>query len=179
MRLLSPSSIFATCPHQLHGLRRSALDPFFSKQSIIQLEPMIREKLEILCGFIETKLKTGEPVEFNLAYMALTTDVITQAVFGKSGCWDCLTRPRFAAEWRATILGAAEYSTLVRHCFSLVELMRKVPYQYVMMLNKRMGFFTQSMNVRSRNRLSVSQSTNNSSQSTQAWPNTYPKRPQD
>ena len=44
----APSSTFSTVSHDIHRTRRGALNPFFSKRSVQQLEPLIRSKVEKL-----------------------------------------------------------------------------------------------------------------------------------
>lgn len=65
----------ATLDHDLHRIRRTALNPFFSKQSIFKLEPVIRDLVARLCGRFEQFRGTGNPVNLGHAYAALTTDV--------------------------------------------------------------------------------------------------------
>ena len=64
-------SSFATAGHNLHRLRRSALNPFFSKRSIANNEALIREKVEHLCRRLEQCRKDKEIVRFDAAFMAL------------------------------------------------------------------------------------------------------------
>ena len=44
----APGSTFSTVSHDVHRTRRGALNPFFSKRSVQQLEPLIRSKVEKL-----------------------------------------------------------------------------------------------------------------------------------
>lgn len=91
------SSGFGTVSHDLHRLRRNALNPFFSKQAIGRMEPLIRSMIEKLCARFELLQKSGEPVETLHAYAALTTDIITTYCFGTS--YGCLEDPNWKWEW--------------------------------------------------------------------------------
>ena len=90
-------SMFGTVPHDLHRLRRGALNPFFSKQAVTRLEPMIRELIEKLCVRFEKCRETGEPVETGQAYAALTTDIITKYAFRTS--YGCIDDPDWKWSW--------------------------------------------------------------------------------
>lgn len=91
------SSMFGTVPHDLHRLRRSALLPFFSKQAVTRLEPLIRGLIQKLCTRFEECRKTGQPVETGQAYAALTTDIITTYSFNTT--YGCIDDPGWKYEW--------------------------------------------------------------------------------
>lgn len=91
------SSMFGTVSHDLHRLRRGALNPFFSKQAITRMEPLIRELLEKLCARFEKFRETGEPVDTLHAFAALTTDIITMYSFNTS--YGCLEDPQWNWTW--------------------------------------------------------------------------------
>ncbi|KAL5376808.1 hypothetical protein DPSP01_010219 [Paraphaeosphaeria sporulosa] len=91
------SSGFGTVSHDLHRLRRNALNPFFSKQAIGRMEPLIRGLIEKLCERFEQSQQSGEPVNTLHAYAALTSDVITAYCFGTS--YGCLDDPYWKWEW--------------------------------------------------------------------------------
>lgn len=90
-------SMFGTVSHDRHRLRRSALNPFFSKQAITRVEPLIRDLIEKLCARFETCREAGEPVETLRVYAALTTDIITAYSFNTS--YGCLDDPDWKWEW--------------------------------------------------------------------------------
>ena len=89
--------MFGTVPHDHHRLRRGALNPFFSKQAVARLEPVIREIIDKVCARFEKCRESGEPVETGRAYAALTTDVITRYSFGTS--YGCVDDPSWKWDW--------------------------------------------------------------------------------
>lgn len=91
------NSGFGTVSHDVHRMRRNALNPFFSKQAIGRMEPLIRGLIEKLCARFEKSKETGEPVITLHAYAALTTDIITSYCFGTS--YGCLDDPNWKWEW--------------------------------------------------------------------------------
>lgn len=74
-------SILTTRDHDVHRRRRQALSNSFSKAAIVNLEPMIHEKVQTLCD----KLLRYPPRPFDItaAYSCFTTDVITDYCFGE------------------------------------------------------------------------------------------------
>jgi cytochrome P450 len=61
-----------TGPHDLHKLRRSALNPFFSKGSVRKLQPVIDTKTNQLLDRFGDFQRTGDVVVLNHAFAALT-----------------------------------------------------------------------------------------------------------
>ena len=66
-----PQAAFATPDHNLHRMRRAALNPYFSKAKVRQLQPRIESSLlNLLARFGEFQ-QSGEPMTVSLAYAAL------------------------------------------------------------------------------------------------------------
>ncbi|KAI9878625.1 MAG: hypothetical protein M1830_000392 [Pleopsidium flavum] len=133
----APQSGFSTVAHDQHRLRRAALNPFFSKRSVTQLEPVIRDKVEKLAGRFEKAMKTGEVIRLDAAYMALTMDVITQYAYAKS-C-NYLDEDDFKLEWKKTLLGAFEKGALLRHFPWMLQVMNAMPDWLVLWTSPGMG----------------------------------------
>jgi cytochrome P450 len=86
------SDSFSTSSHDLHRLRRKAMAPMFSVQKIDDFQPVIRKKVEKLCQKIAT-YQDGQVLRLSRAWMALTTDIITEYAFARS--YDQLDSPNF------------------------------------------------------------------------------------
>jgi hypothetical protein len=65
----------------------------FSVKKIEEFQPVIKEKVEKLCLKISLYLQDGQVLPLSRAWMALTTDVITEYSFAKS--YDQLDSPNF------------------------------------------------------------------------------------
>lgn len=76
--------MFGTISHDVHRRRRASMNPYFSKASVRQLEPVIRRSIAKLLKRFERNQRSGEAVPLNLAFKALTGDVTTEYCFGKS-----------------------------------------------------------------------------------------------
>ncbi|KAF3388205.1 Trichodiene oxygenase [Talaromyces pinophilus] len=84
---------FSTWQHELHHQRRKALSPYFSVKSIREFQPVIRAKVDKLCTKLSTYVDDGRVLHLNRAWMALTTDIITEYAFSRS--YDQLDSPDF------------------------------------------------------------------------------------
>ena len=65
-----------TVPHDLHRRRRKPLEPFFSKQGIEVLEPMLSSLTRRFCERVESHKGTPKVIRLDHAFYALTGDVI-------------------------------------------------------------------------------------------------------
>ena len=79
-----PGSGFATIDHYEHKSRRAAINPFFSKQKVAGLEPVLRQQIEIFAVRIERNIASGEMLEISVAFAALAIDILTEYAMDKS-----------------------------------------------------------------------------------------------
>jgi hypothetical protein len=86
------SDSFSTIHHDLHRIRRKAISPFFLVSKIAEFQPVIRAKVDKLCQTL-TSYKDGQVVRLSRAWMALTTDIISEYAFAKT--YDQLDSPDF------------------------------------------------------------------------------------
>ncbi|KAK8139345.1 Cytochrome p450 [Apiospora sp. TS-2023a] len=123
------ASGFGTVPHDLHRLRRGALNPFFSKQAIAQhVEPQIRSLLAQMCARFESMKQgtgSGEVLDVMRPYAALTTDVITRYAFDTS--YGCVEDPVWRYEWPRAMVEGTKSCHLNKQFPWVVPLMRAVP----------------------------------------------------
>lgn len=87
------SDSFSTIQHELHQSRRKPLSPFFSAKRIVDFQPVIRAKVEKLSRTLVDYASDGRVLPLSRAFMALTTDIITEYAFAKS--YDQLDSPDF------------------------------------------------------------------------------------
>lgn len=124
---------FGTIEHKQHRLRRSALNPFFSKKKINQLEPTIQSVVEKLSSRLKGFTGTEKPVEMRAAYSALTIDIITTYSFNES--WDHLDSPDFKKDWFDGVhvmMGAGNFMKQFPWLFNVV---RVLPQSFVVWLS--------------------------------------------
>ncbi|KAL2807885.1 putative benzoate 4-monooxygenase cytochrome P450 [Aspergillus granulosus] len=77
-----PAAI-STASHGHHRLRRSALNPFFSKKSVSELVSAMTHAIDILCQRLRDAGKTGEHVNLKYIYAAVTSDIIDGYCFAR------------------------------------------------------------------------------------------------
>lgn len=131
-------SSFSTIPHELHRLRRGALNPFFSARSVSKLEPLIRSKVDKLSSRLSALAKSGEVVRLDVAFMALTMDIICDYSFALDPKY--LDEADFKLEWKQTIISAFEGGALGRQFPWMLPLMKRLPISFVTALNPPLGF---------------------------------------
>jgi cytochrome P450 len=82
--LAVPGAAIGTIPHDLHRSRCAPMNPYFSKQSIQHLEPILQRTLKKVLGRLAQNAESGEPVRMQLLYAATTSDIISDYSFGQS-----------------------------------------------------------------------------------------------
>jgi cytochrome P450 len=73
-----------TLDHDLHRVRRSALNPFFSQAKVRKLEPIIQRRAQKLLFRMGNLENTGQPLNIFYLFSAFTSDVIVEYAFGES-----------------------------------------------------------------------------------------------
>ena len=69
-----PLSVGGSLQHELHRKRREALNPFFSKKSVVELGPMISRKVDLLCKQLEDHLNSRIPISLSEVYFAFSNE---------------------------------------------------------------------------------------------------------
>jgi hypothetical protein len=147
----NPSSVLGTVPHEQHRMRRAALNPYFSKQSILRLMPVILSKIQRLCQRFEEFEYSKQPLNMDIAYSALTMDIITEYCFAEP--YGCMDDPGFMPQWPKGLIEASETSHLNKQFSWLLPLMKTQPEWIVAkaspnimaLLNyRKVGFLTQT-----------------------------------
>ena len=111
-----------TVDHDVHRLRRAALNPFFSKKSIADLEPVIQAQVDKLCSRLgECK---GQVVNLSDALACLSGDVISDCAFGET--YGLLDGPDFAPEWRSFMMDLSLGTHLMKQFGSVYQLIMTI-----------------------------------------------------
>jgi len=101
------SDAFSTVEHEDHRMRRKALSPMFSAKRITEFQPVIRAKTDKLCEKLREYQQDGRVLPMGRAWMALTTDIITEYAFANS--YNHLDSPNFKDTMHEALV--AIYST--------------------------------------------------------------------
>ncbi|KAI2424142.1 hypothetical protein LOZ63_000688 [Ophidiomyces ophidiicola] len=110
-----PNSAFGTSKHDLHRVRRSALNQFFSKFSIRQLEPTLSQKILFFCDLLDKHTDSGKPVNLSNAYSCITSDVAIDYAFGRGPNFVSFENPDFERTFRPAILSITKMGVHFKH----------------------------------------------------------------
>lgn len=136
-----PDSVFGTSGHDLHRLRRGALNRFFSKASVTKLEPMIHTAVEKLCAQLDGHADTGNPIKLNNAFSCMTTDVVTEYAFAKS--YNFLDSATFEPNFHRAIIAGSDMGPWIKQFPMLIALMNRLPKWLVTKINPEAAIYVQ------------------------------------
>jgi hypothetical protein len=134
-----PLSGFGTEDHYVHRMRRSVINPFFSRQRMLQLEPVIQTLVQKLCKRILDFKNAGNPVPLSLGFSCLTTDVITEYVITQN--YGYLDAPDWLPHWPKTLKSVAEIGTMAKQVPGIIPLMKSLPESFVGWVDPGMALF--------------------------------------
>ena len=83
-----PLSTGGTSPHNLHWKRREALNPYFTRKSVVGYEPAIEAKVQQLDGVLERYRRSGKPLNLSDVLYGFTTESVKYNVFLSLFCFD-------------------------------------------------------------------------------------------
>lgn len=84
-------SAFACVSNEDHRRRRAPMEPFFSRRAVLELEGVVRDKVDKLCHLVEEGTAQGKVVDLYSGFRAVSMDVITEYAF--DSCWNQLDQP--------------------------------------------------------------------------------------
>lgn len=131
----SPGALQATGPHELHKIRRVALNPFFSKRQVLLLWPYIIEKCATLHQKIE-EWDTEKPLNLSKALGCFSIDVVTEYAFGQS--FNDFENEDFFSSLTATMDELLYRVHVITHLPWILNMMASMPKWVQRMLNPGM-----------------------------------------
>ena len=117
-------------------MRRSVLNPFFSKRTVVEHSGIIESAVEKLCVRLEEFRKSQDPLDLRFAFSALTADVISMYSYCKS--YDCLSKPDFDAELSENIASGGETGLLLKHFPWIFKFANMLPFGVIKRLNPKL-----------------------------------------
>lgn len=133
-----PTAGGMTVEEQIHRRRRGALNPFFSKASIVANIPVIQDKLAIMCERLDKIQGSREVLDLEAVYLALTTDVLTQCSYGWT--YDYINSPDWAMTWKLVNTGGRASAAIVRSFPLIGAIVRSMPLAMAIKLVPPVGF---------------------------------------
>ncbi|SCV58246.1 related to cytochrome P450 CYP3/CYP5/CYP6/CYP9 subfamilies [Fusarium fujikuroi] len=134
-------SLIGTLGHDEHRIRRAALSPYFSKQSVRALQPLVDRNMGILLGRFREFAQSGAPLKLDDAYAALTNDIVEDYAFGKSE--NRLQAADFDPSFRDAMLQGGKAGHVLKHFPWLMDMLRKLPNSMLLKLSPAMGAYSQ------------------------------------
>ncbi|KAF8857866.1 cytochrome P450, variant [Acephala macrosclerotiorum] len=135
---------FTTAKSDLHAIRRAPLMPMFSKRSIAKFEPVIRDKIELLCQGFEEARDTSSLLNLIDAFSAVTSDIITEYCFGYG--YDHLKSPGFRENFHGVVKAASIFSPLTLQFPIMWNVIRAIPDWIILKMNPEMRSALQFQN---------------------------------
>lgn len=123
---------FDTLDHDKHRLRREPWNPFFSKQSVTRLQPiLIQTVVDKLCLRLAEYQSAGKPVTMINAFACVTIDIISEYSFPEG--YNLLDKPEFDSEHYMAWMGLSKMCHVLKQfgwvctlnlifCFSCLSL---------------------------------------------------------
>ncbi|KAL1848576.1 hypothetical protein Plec18170_007883 [Paecilomyces lecythidis] len=87
------TDVFAAVKHEDHRMYRNAVNNYFSRRAILEIEPAIQRCIDELCTRFDSAIETGELISVGYAFAALTADVINEYCF--CGTYHAVLSPDF------------------------------------------------------------------------------------
>lgn len=119
-------SALATIDHEHHRLRRAAINPFFSTQSVRRLQPVIEERVDTLLNrLLDYSKKSTKPLDLMYPYSAFTNDVINEYSFAR--CDHLIEEPTFGKEVTDNLLTGTHYGKWIQHVEIILKFINALP----------------------------------------------------
>ncbi|KAJ5715840.1 uncharacterized protein N7483_013021 [Penicillium malachiteum] len=103
----APAAFFTTVENRLHSLRRAPLNTFFSRKSVINLEPVVQDKARLLIDRLKNGLDDGNDgsgvVELHDLFSALSIDVASDYSF--HNCYGLLSAEGYGNDFSSMVRG--------------------------------------------------------------------------
>jgi hypothetical protein len=125
-------STFATVSHDLHHLRRSVLNPLFSKKRISESKSLIESKISILISEVEAALSRNTIIPLDLA---MTTDIISEFCNGFSNNY--LQQYDHRAFWKSALFDIVYVANIMRLLPWIYSTVQLIPTSVLRVLSQR------------------------------------------
>ena len=130
------TSTLGTIPHDLHRIRRGAIAPFLSKQSVQKLEPTVQLVIEKLISRFHALQGSDTSINLIDAFSALAGDVISQYAFAQP--YGLMDSPDFAPWWHKAWIEISKNSHKFTQFGWLEPTLRMMPLFVVKVLSPPM-----------------------------------------
>lgn len=145
-----PGATIATIDHDLHRKRRAILSPYFSKRAVSGLEPIINERLEVLCSRVRETVAQGTAIDLTSAFSAFTADVVTHHFYGSHQ--DFLSTKDFHFDLKVALTALFDFYHLTRFLPVPGTTLKNIPLPILRKVNRNLSVV---MDVRNTNKENI------------------------
>lgn len=145
-----PGATIATIDHDLHRKRRAILSPYFSKRAVSGLEPIINERLEVLCSRVRETVAQGTAIDLTSAFSAFTADVVTHHFYGSHQ--DFLSTKDFHFALKVALTALFDFYHLTRFLPVPGTTLKNIPLPILRKVNRNLSVV---MDVRNTNKENI------------------------
>ncbi|KAI0399650.1 putative cytochrome P450 [Xylaria palmicola] len=132
-------AISTTSSHELHQLRRKAVENFFSRQSVSRMEAGIHDEARSLDEKLRLLAGSNSIVHLDHAFACLTGDLAALFACGENP--GLLEAPNFNPDWHESIAGILTMVPYVRNLPWINSILKLVPITLLQRLNSRVAGF--------------------------------------
>ena len=119
-------SAFDTMDHDKHRQRREPWNPYFSKQSVARLQPLlVQAVVDKRCVRLREYEEVGKPVVVTHAFACVTSDIISEYSFPEG--YDLLEKPEFDSAHYEAWMGLTKLSHVLKQFGWLYPLLDSMP----------------------------------------------------
>ncbi|KAI9459862.1 putative P450 monooxygenase [Lactarius psammicola] len=105
--------------------RRDIIAPFFSRTSILQMQDLIQERVNVLCDALARQFAAGKSSDLVLGFHSFSIDVIMAFCYAKN--WDATKVPDFQSDIVLASQIVISITTVRKYSDTLVKMMRYIP----------------------------------------------------
>ncbi|KAF2202754.1 cytochrome P450 [Delitschia confertaspora ATCC 74209] len=120
-----PLGLHSTLDHEQHRKRRAAINPLFSKKSVLAAEPMVQDMVNKLCAYFLSASSEGKVIDLKSAFGALAEDVVQE--YSLKANMGYLDDEQRALEWRETFDGIIGATSIGKQFGWVRPLMMSLP----------------------------------------------------
>ncbi|KAH8805423.1 cytochrome P450 [Xylogone sp. PMI_703] len=118
----------STNSHDLHRIRRAALNPFFSKTTIRKLQPLVDGKVDQLLERFAECQRAQNVLVANHVFAAFTNDVVTNLCFGT--CHDRLGHPAFDPSFHDAAIAGLNIAPFMAQFPIIMQTLEALPQSF-------------------------------------------------
>ncbi|KAG6354277.1 hypothetical protein INS49_004882 [Diaporthe citri] len=131
--------VFSTVDHDVHRIRRNALNPLFSMAAVRSLQPIIHERIDMAMRRMKDFIDEDKVLNATYMFSAYTNDVVETYCFAR--CQHRLEHPDFDPHSRDAAFEGATSVHIMKHIWWVYDIMNHFPTSIVKAINTGAGLY--------------------------------------